>query len=100
MVGVAEEKLWSVRAATDEAEHQPKSVPSMYVEIDILLVLLMSIDSTIAAVIVDLFFLSPFGAVFHTISACARNFGTMRVSVHAPYQGLWTSRVAFRYIGD
>mgnify|MGYP007043464693 CR=1 FL=1 len=32
----------------------------------ILLVLLMSIDSTIAAVIVDLFFLSPFGAVFHT----------------------------------
>ena len=34
MVDVAEEKLWSVRAATDEAEHQPKSVPSMDVEID------------------------------------------------------------------
>lgn len=34
MVDVAEEKLWSVRAATDEAEHQPKSLPSMDVEID------------------------------------------------------------------
>jgi len=34
MVDVAKEKLWSVRAATDEAEHQPKSVPSIDVEID------------------------------------------------------------------
>ena len=66
----------------------------------ILLVLLMSIDSTIAAVIVDLFFLSPFGAVFHTISACTRNFGAMRISVHSPYQGGCTRRVAFRHIGE
>ena len=29
MVDVAEEKLWSVRAATDVVEHQPKSVPSL-----------------------------------------------------------------------
>ena len=66
----------------------------------ILLVLLMSIDSTIAAVIIDLFFCHHLALFFTRISACTRNFGTMRISVHAPYQGGWTSRVALRHIGD
>eukprot|EP00985_Skeletonema_marinoi_P024762 scaffold17536_cov63-Skeletonema_marinoi.AAC.1 len=66
----------------------------------ILLVLLMSIYSTIAAVIIDLFFCHHLALFYTRISACTRNFGTMRISVHAPYQGGWTSRVAFRHIGD
>ena len=65
-----------------------------------LLVLLMSIDSTIAAVSSICSFCHHLALFFTRISACTRNFGAMRISVHSPYQNGCTRRVGLGHIGD